>query len=201
MSKSIRERIIDLLGQNIQQSLVAQAVGVTDSYISQLLVEEGVIEAIAARKAGRLEAAIKKDDSIESLELAALEIVRAKLPFTKSSLEAVRVFQVLNTARKAAQASQGADSAGVQIVQITLPRAANVMIQMNAQNQVIEVAGRSMATLPSRSLPALAKDIIEAEHLAALPPKALTPQEQDRIIANRRLANLVTVVNGEELAL
>lgn len=195
MSTSIRDRAVALLGQNIQQSLVAAAIGVTDGYISQLLQEPEVLLEIAKAKAAGLESAIAKDATIESLEKDALGVIKAKLTWTKSALEAARIFQILNNAKKATQDAPGDGTAGMQIVQINLPAAArtSIQIQLNSNNQVIEVQGRSMAPLPSRSLPGLAQDmaIKTAQQLLPSPAPLVTlAQLRDKEVAAAKLMNL-----------
>jgi hypothetical protein len=209
MATSTRERAIKLLGQNIQQSLVASAIGVSESYISQLLVEEGVAAEIAQLKAASLEAAVEKDETIESLEKSALAKIKSQLTYVKSPLEAARVFQILNNAKKATQAPQLGDSAGVQIVQITLPAAArgsSVRISLNTSNQVIDVEGRSMAPLPSKALPQLAKRLADktAETVVVKQPLPPTTAKSDSLVAAEKLNTLrdiTTVMDGVQLVL
>lgn len=204
MASSTRERIVKLLGQNIQQSLVASAVGVTDSYISQLLTEEGVMEEIAHLKAAKLEEAVAQSDTIDDIKKLALSRISSTIAFAKSPLEAARVFQILDNAHRPNENPLG-DSAGVQIVQITLPRAGNstIRIQLNEQNQVIDVEGRSMAPLPSRVLPQLAakvKQQAEDAKIKNLPVPVIQDAEQatNKI---KTLPDITAIMDGVQIVL
>lgn len=201
MTTAIRDKIISYLGQGIQQSLVADAVGVTEGYVSQLLREPGVREEVAAKKAGTLEKDLAKDTLIEDVEMKALEQVKAKLTFAKLG-EAANVFKIMNAARKKTVELPENDSAGIQLVTITMPKAGMVAIQLNTQNQVIEVAGRSMAPLPSRALPMLANEVKERSNQKATAADIIEKlRKADATTASERLANLVTVINGVALEL
>lgn len=201
MSSSIRDRVVKLLGQNIQQSVVAAAVGVSDSYVSQLLAEEGVSEEIAKLRAEKLEEAVQQAETIDTVKKLALAKIKGQLPFAKSPLEAARVFQILDNAKRV-DANPTADTAGVQTVQIVLPASVrgSVRIQINEQNQVIDVEGRSMAPLPSKALPALAAARKQQATTMELPQ----PAKSDTAVAAEKLeklADITTIMNGVPLVL
>lgn len=165
----VRERLLGLLAAGVSQTVAAAAVGVTDAYVSQLLDSQEFRDALSLKRVARLEQSVEHDDTIESAEKKALDTVVSKLPFVRSATEAARIFQILNSAKR--RNSQDVDKTPEQLQQvaIVLPKAAQVHIQVNTLNQVIDVAGRSMAPLPSSALPALAasrsKDAERAEQL------------------------------------
>lgn len=152
-----RDKLLSLMGAGVPAVAAARAAGVTEAYVSQLLDTEDFRTALIEASAGRLEAAIKHDETVESLEAKTLRIIEQKLPFVRSAMEAAKVFQILNNSKKRAVAdpnsSQGAG--GTQIVTLVLPKASRTSIKLNSANQVIEVDSRTMAPLPSRELPAL----------------------------------------------
>lgn len=155
----VREKLASLLAAGVTKTAAALAVGVDPSYLSQLLEEEPFRAAIAEKSAGRIQEDLAHDDTIESTEAQALKILAGKLPFVKSAGEAAKIFSILNKAEKRASPShQSQDAAGMQQVSIVIPKAAKVNIQVNAQNQVIDVEGRSMTPLPSSALPKLLAD-------------------------------------------
>jgi hypothetical protein len=156
----VQEKLLGFLAAGVSQSAAALACGISDGRVSQILEDPAFIQALADRSIQKLEAAIEHDDSIGALEKKSLAVLEAKLPFVRTAMEAAKIFQTLNNAnRHAAPATNSRpESLGAQQVTLVLPKAAAVHIQMNSQNQVIEIAGRSMATLPSKSLPALSED-------------------------------------------
>lgn len=202
MTTSIRERVIHLLGQNIKQHIVAEAVGVTEGYISQLLAEEDVQQEVAKLKAESLEKDINRNAKIEDVADKALKTIESRLPYVKSAGEAAKVFQTLmNIKGNKLAGSTGMDAEGMQIVQITLPKSVrgSVNIQLNSSNQVIDVEGRSMAPLPSKALPQLAKELKQKAE-DATPKLANNPSPQlDKTVAADKLATLpdiATTLNG-----
>jgi hypothetical protein len=168
---STRDRVISLLGQGFSQTMVATACGVTPSWVSQLVDEPEVREEIARLRAGSLQEKVAADENLDKLEKKALQMLESKLVYTRNPVDAARIFALLNKAtRKTANSNPEHDAVAIQQVNIVLPKAAAAIhIQLNQQNQVIEVEGRSMATLPSRALPSLAATR-EQEKLAAPVP-------------------------------
>lgn len=209
MGTAVRDRAIRLLGRNIQQSVVAEAVGVTPSYITQLLEEPGVAEEVARLKAAELENAVEQADTIDAIKKAALQQIRGKLIFAKSPLEAARVFQILDNAKKITD-NPSNDNGANQVISITLPKSMRgvVQLQLSADNQVIDVNGRSMAPLPSKALPALARErkLLAAEVVSKLPTPATESATAavDNAVANQKLASLpdiTTMMDGVKLVL
>jgi hypothetical protein len=167
---AVREKLLGFLAAKVPQTTAAAAAGVSDAYVSQLMREPDFLAELAARSAGSLEADIKHDSTIESVEAKALETLEKKLPFVRSALEAGRIFQILNSAKKRATidpASAGLAGAA-RTVTIVLPAASRPGLKFNSDNQVIEVEGRVMAPLPSRELPNLAKQADEERAAAFL---------------------------------
>lgn len=209
MSTSTRERIISYLGQGIQASIVATSCGVSAGYISQLLELPEVREEIAKLQAGKLEAALEADERVETVEMMALKMVKDKLPFVRSAVEAAKIFATLNAAkRKAAPNGQTADVLAGQQVTIVVPRGAALHFKLNASNQVVEVDGRAMAPLPSRALPALQRErlgVTDLEPLVVRAPAAATHAARmdavDSQRANNMLRDLTTVLDGVAIVL
>lgn len=188
-----REKLLGLLAAGVSQTSAALAVGVTDGYVSQLLSEQEFSAALVEKRGASLSAAVEHDAKIESVEAKALRAVETKLPFVRNAIEAARIFQILNSSKRRLEAgSSGGDSLGAQQVTIILPRAAAVQITMNTLNQVIEVQGRSMATLPSRALPSLATDVAERRRIT---------DESNAAELLESMARVSTVIGGVERVL
>ena len=154
---AIREKLLGFLSAGASQTVAASAAGCSDTLVSQIVREPEFLAALQQRQAGKLASNVQHDDTIESAEARALEALNSKLMFVKDPMQAARIFQILNSAKKRVMDPTHQSPESVQQVTIVLPRAAAARIQINSQSQVIEVEGRSMATLPSRSLPALQK--------------------------------------------
>lgn len=212
MSSSTREKIIEMLGHGVSQTVVAQAVGVSDGYVSQLLEIEEVREAVAEKKSGKLAAHIETDGSIEDSERKALRLISKKLDNPLVSLsDATKTFAVLNAARKKSEIGATGNNAGaVDMVTFVLPKAAKIMIQINTDNQIVEVDGKTTAPLPSKALPSLqrqlaiqdrVKELLDRQQVIhSVPPHVEEVREKARAMDERRatavLADITTVIDG-----
>lgn len=159
---STRDRAILLLGQGLGQSTVASTLGVTPSWISQLLAESAVSEEVSRLRSIKVESVLAADDAVETLEAKALKLLGEKMQFARSPMELASIFKTLNGAkRKMPTVGPDSDSGSAQQITITLPAAikGSINIQLNAQNQVVDIGGQTMAPLPSRALPELAASL------------------------------------------
>lgn len=177
-SDPVKGKLVSFLAAGVPPSAAASAAGVTPAYVTQLLDDEEFRTAVVEASAKSLEDAIAKDTKVEDIKAKALRVIEQKLPFVRSALEATRIYQILDSTKKQAPTgTQQNGQAGITMVNIILPKAAGMSLKLNGLNQVIEVEGRTMATLPSRELPILqatnkvAKDAEKAATLAALGQK------------------------------
>lgn len=150
----MKDRIIEMLGKGIPATQVASAVGCDDSYISQLLSQEGVVEKITALKVEHFSGFVEQDAILDDAEAAALQKVAYLVPFITRPAEAVRVFATLNAARRRTTDSASNAQAIAATVSLELPEASRVRFTLTHDKQVIEIEGRSMTTMPARSLAA-----------------------------------------------
>lgn len=200
---SVRDKIVGYLAAGVSQTLAAEAAGVSDSYVSQLLELDDVREEIAAKKSKKLERHIEVDTTIEEVEKDALKVVAAKVKFSNAR-EAAQIFSIMNAARK--KADLGANPGGtgnVDTVVFVLPKAAKTMIQINSDNQVIEVDGKTTAPLPSKALPQMQKRLelaktVELPHITEIKEKA---QVADQSRAQSILKDVVTVIDGVQVVI
>lgn len=156
-SDPIKGKLVGFLAAGVPPSAAASAAGVTPAYVTQLLDDDEFRSAIVEASAASLEAAIAKDTKVEDIKTKALRVIEQKLPFVRTALEAARIYKMLDdTKKQAPTGNQQTGQAGITMVNIFLPRAAGGSLKLNTLNQVIEVDGKTMATLPSRELPALA---------------------------------------------
>jgi hypothetical protein len=189
------EKLLGHLAAGVSIPSAALAVGLSEQDVRELLENKEFSAALTARRSEKLEAAVKHDATVESLETKALRVLEQKLPFVRSPMEAARIFQILNSSNKRSAPVESADAGalGAQQVAILLPKAARVQLTLNSSNQVIDVEGRSMATLPSRALPML-KQLSQEQAT-----KKDELQEQEQAAAIKRLDSvspLTTVING-----
>jgi non-ribosomal peptide synthetase component F len=125
------------------------ATGVSEGYVSQLLSDETVAAAVTERRAVTAAKFIEHDERLDSDEEVARKLVRRNLDNgILRPMEALRHFQVLNAARRQSQGAQTQVPLST-IVALQLPPSARVEFKLTVDKQVVEVDGRSMATMPA----------------------------------------------------
>lgn len=175
----MREKIIEMLGRGITAVQVAAAVGCDDSYISQLLSEEGVEQRIVELKAAHFSKYVEQDSLVDKAEAEALEKVAYLLPFITRPSEAVRVYSMLNAAKRRTSDAASNAQAVAQTVALELPAAARVRFTITHDKQVIEIEGRSLTTLPAKSLAARLEQRNAARLLTTDVPQYILPSKAD----------------------
>jgi hypothetical protein len=188
----MKDKIIELLGRGIPATQVAAAVGCDDSYISQLLSDEDIAQQVAQLRATHFSGYIEQDDRIDSAEEAALAKVSSLIPFITRPAEAVRVFSVLNAAKRRAIEQQSTVPVA-QTVTLDLPEATRVQLTVTHDKQVIEIAGKSLTTMPAKSLAAQLEQRTAARLLATpVPSRLLNASQQviqqghERVLATKK---------------
>jgi hypothetical protein len=152
VADTLAERIKKLLGQGLTGSVVAAAVGCDPSYISQLLDDEDFKRDVSILRASNAEGAVKRDRSWDQVEDMALDKAIQMLPLVSRPSDLVRLAAMANAAKRRATEFAGGSENAAPVVNLVLPHAASIHFQMNANSQVVEVDGRSMAALPTKHL-------------------------------------------------
>jgi len=154
----MREQLLKLLGDsNLAPVQAAQATGLSEGYVSQLMQEEEFAAEVVARRSARLVKYTEHDGRIDSLEEKTLARLNEMVPFMKP-MEALRAFDTFNSAKRRSAAVSNT-AAPTTIVTLELPEAAHVHFKLShGTNEVIEVAGRSLVTLPAGNVTALLRE-------------------------------------------
>ncbi len=155
---SIESRALKLLGEGVAAEHVAAALGVTASYISQLLSDEGFSSQVAELRYANLSKHNERDASLDSLEDALIEKLSKSVSFIMRPMEMVRALQVVNAAKRRGSSAPDAILTKQQVVNITLPSVAINKFVTNVQNQVVQSGGQSLITMQSGELLAKLKE-------------------------------------------
>ncbi len=185
------ERIKELLGVGLPNNVVASAVGVTDSYISQLLADPEFAAEVTQLKLINLTETAARDKKYNSLEDKLLEKLENVLPYLVKPMEVLAAIKTINSAVRRAAPSELAGQANVQVVQLQLPdnSAFAARFVINKESQVVEIAGRSLATMPAKGVVA---KLQEAKKNAAT---NTTEHAADMENAKERLSNLQSLMH------
>jgi len=149
---SIEERALALLGEGVQAEQVSAALGVTPSYISQLLSDEAFANAVSERKFVALQKHNARDAALDSLEDKILDKIEQTLPMVMRPMELVRMLQVINGAKRRGASSAEHVTAKQTVVPIVMPVTAITAFTVNAQNHVVKVGDQTLVPLQSGTL-------------------------------------------------
>jgi hypothetical protein len=146
-----KEYAIQLLAKGIPTSQVAAAVGVDDSYVSQLKADPEVQQQIAALQATHSVADSNFDDTLERAEALALEKIEKNMQFATLG-QALAAFRVLNGARRRKDALITPDNITSVTVNLTLPANSIPQYITNSRSEIVEVEGKTMLSATPKTL-------------------------------------------------
>jgi len=145
-------RILDMLGNGLAPTVVASALGVTDSYISQLIGEESFSQQVTALRYKNLQAATSRDRDYDSIEDELIKKMKDLLPLMYKPMEVLRAITVINQAKR--RGADAPDNTVIHqtIVQLTLPNAITTRFTKDINNQVIAVGEQELITIDAKQL-------------------------------------------------
>jgi hypothetical protein len=152
-----KERALELLGMGLIPSQVAAALGVEQSYMSQLLSDEHFASQVAEKRFESLSKHTERDGKYDKLEDELLEKMEDCIPFMSKPSDILRAIQVINSAKRRGASSPQAISQQNTVVKLSIPQILIDKFQMNINNQVITAGGQSLETIQSGALLKVAK--------------------------------------------
>lgn len=149
----MKDKIRELLGIGLSPVVVASAVGCTESNISQLLADEVFAQEVQQLKLMNLTETAHRDRKWDTLEDQLLERLEGILPLLARPLEVINALKMVNGAKRRATSSEiGSSSVSPQTLHLHLPNAIAAKFIVNAQNQVVDIEGRTIATMPAKEV-------------------------------------------------
>ena len=145
-------RILEMLGNGLAPVVVSSALGVSESYISQLLSEESFAHQVTALRYANLQAATSRDRCYDSIEDELITKMKELLPIMYKPMEVLRAITVINAAKR--RGADAPDNTVIHqtIVQLTLPTAVTSKFIANAANQVVEAGEQALITIAASTL-------------------------------------------------
>lgn len=169
---STTDRAATLLGQGLGPEMVAAALGVSPSRISQLLAQEEFAARVAELRYATLSKHNERDATYDSLEDALLSKLQNVLPFMVDPMKIVKAISVLNGAKRRGASNPEMIHGTKTVVTLVLPSQITQVFtqpQMNLQNQVVQVGSSELRTIPSSSIHNLM--LTRKEHQNVSPPQ------------------------------
>lgn len=158
----MRDRALTLLGQGHSQVTVAAALGVSESYISQLLSDEDFHSQVVSLRAENLSAATELDNKYNKIENALvdkLEVASKLFVLPRDILNAL--VKVNSLKRRGAMAAPDTVTRD-RVVVLQLPSAVKYEYITNINQQVVEIKepdqSHSLITVPIKQLGEMAHE-------------------------------------------
>ena len=153
-------KLINYLAYGVSHTQISTALAISPARVSQLSADPKVIDLVAARKA---EISIEELERKADLKTAAATLLGTIVELageTESIGEAVRAYEILDKLARNSEAEDGArtrpgKAASTLIVQVPIFVQQALQIETNSKNEIVELAGRSMATLNTKDTYAL----------------------------------------------
>jgi len=145
-------RILEMLGNGLAPAVVSSALGISESYISQLLSEESFSQQVTALRYANLQAATTRDRSYDAIEDELIAKMKDLLPMMYKPMEVLRAITVINAAKR--RGADAPDNTVIHqtVVQLTLPTAITSKFITNAANQVVEAGEQELITIAASNL-------------------------------------------------
>lgn len=176
MSTASVERIKQLLGAGVQAEAVARAVGVSASYISQLMADEEFSNEIALLRSDSLVASTEHDNKLNAIEGELADKLADILPLMHKPSDLLRAFAIVNRAQRRGVQQQGNSTVNNNFVQIVIPQRVAQNFVLDSSNTLIEADGKPLVTMPShqllKTLAGTANNGESYSHVAKYLPKA-----------------------------
>jgi hypothetical protein len=145
-------RILEMLGNGLSPTVVSSALGVSESYISQLLSEEQFSVQVTGLRYANLQAATSRDRNYDAMEDTLIDKMRELIPLMYKPMEVLRAITVINAAKR--RGADAPDNTVIHqtIVQLTLPQVVASKFVTNVNNQVIEAGNQELITIAANHL-------------------------------------------------
>lgn len=168
------DRALSLLGQGCGPELVASAIGVSVSRISQLLSTPEFAEKVAELRFASLARHNERDQRADRIEDMLLEKLENVIPYITDPMKLVAAYTRINAAKRRGSSSPDAITTQTQVVALNIPSVVINQhikndIQVNINNQVIKAGSQDLVTVQSASMEKLlarSKSLLPMSNLA-----------------------------------
>lgn len=154
---STESRALALLGQGIGPEMVAAAIGVSVSRISQLLSDPNFASDVADLRYRALSKHNERDSAYDSLEDELVAKMKDLLPFMMKPFEILKAIQIINGAKRRGSSAPESIISQQNVVQLLMPTQifnnfTKQEITVNVNNQVIKAGDQDLVTIQSSSM-------------------------------------------------
>lgn len=147
-----KDRILKLLGTGLSGEVVSSTVGCDPSYISQLMSDEEFRNRVLAMRIESLTADTQRDRAIDEIEDQLIQKLKAGLEYLISTKDILRAYAIINAAKRRGAKASDTTIVNNNIVNLILPRIVVQKYVVSKTNEVIEVEGKPLVTIPATRL-------------------------------------------------
>jgi hypothetical protein len=137
---SLELRAIELLATGIEQVHVAQALGVTEGRISQILSNPEFATALAEKKYEQLKKHNDTDNKYDALEKKVLDALERTLTLVMDPMKLARILTVLNSAKRRGASAPDSLVRTRPTVRLNINTAVLARFSVNGSNQVVQAS-------------------------------------------------------------
>lgn len=171
------QKLIGYAARGVPGAMIATALGVSESRISQLLQEELVVSKVEQKRA---ELAIKDLETVTTLETVKgnlLHRIGDLVGDTESLGEAVTSYEKLDRIQsmKEGRGSESEDGVRQITMQVPIFIQNNISVITSQKNEIIDIDNRSMATMPTLDVHRMIKEQKNAQNTTQ-PAKSAEPE-------------------------
>ena len=158
-----RVRVIsECLNKGFSNNQIASHLGVTPSAVTQLVQEYGIERLPEAKAVGI-------DEKLDSVEELLVNKLHSRLQNPNSQLNEMQIGNLLRTVNSCKRRSEGAQAASLtqvnNVVNIHLPAYVVKNIIVNAQNELLEIDGKPLISLPANEVEKMFSGSPEDAHI------------------------------------
>jgi hypothetical protein len=153
-----RERLITYLVAGATQAQAAAALGISESYVSDMHAEDSFKEELASRKMAALESSISTENQIKKVESLAITKLEKLMPTIMDPMKALAIFKVTNAARISQTVVSNPAVAATAIVNLHLPTVLLQNYKADSSNRIISINDTPMITLQSANVERLSDE-------------------------------------------
>lgn len=165
-------KVLNFLKGGCTPAQAAQAVGVSEPYVSQLCAEEDFQKQIAQKLQHDFEQALETDKNLDEIEHLLTKKIKQLVPYMIGLDDVLKTFRVVNQSNRKLGAkinpAEGNNGVGVKTITLLLPKIIINNFITNPNSEVVAIDDRNLVTLNSSSIDSLAKKVMEEETIDIL---------------------------------
>lgn len=188
----MKEKVKALLGLNLPNSVVASATGLPEEQISAFLSEEDFRKEVQELRLKTAVEGAERDSAYNAIEDGLLNKLREAIDngFIVKPMEVARILQIINAAKRRTTPVEMAQQNNRTVLQLVMPVSIAAKFVVNQKSQVVEVEGRTIATMPASGVVAALEEKQKQEQKNAEAHKMDEDRARERLEGLQKLSHL-----------